>query len=410
MTSLPTATPIYLRTDMVFGLVSGGSIAHVSGVFNHLDAYTHRPTLFTTDHIPGIRPDLEVHNILPGRAFLHDPEIAYLHNTAIFEAKLLRLVRGKRVGFIYQRYSTNNFSGVRLKGKLRVPLVLEFNGSEVWVNSTWGRPLKYQRLTESIESLNFQKADVVVVVSEALRDALISQGVVPQRILVNPNGVDVAAFSPAVDGSLIRRRWRLDGKVVVGFIGTFEPWHGIELLVDAFAELVKSSPAAGEKAHLLLIGSGQLFNQIKLRIASHGIQGLCTLAGRVEQEKAPAYLAACDVLVSPTLPNKDCSPFFGSPTKLFEYMAMGKGIIASDLDQLGQVLTHGVTARLTVPGDVGDLKDALATMIDNPGYRERLGRAARERAVAQYTWREHVRKIIVKLKTNCPTVEGVFGI
>jgi glycosyltransferase involved in cell wall biosynthesis len=161
---------------------------------------------------------------------------------------------------------------------------------------------------------------------------------------------------------------------------------------------------------LLLVGSGQLFNQIRLRIANHGIQGLCTLAGRVEQEKAPTYLAACDVLVSPTLPNKDGSPFFGSPTKLFEYMAMGKGIIASDLDQLGQVLRHGVTARLTVPGDAGDLKDALATMIANPAYRERLGRAAREHAVAQYTWREHVRKIIVKLKTICPTVEGVFGI
>ena len=125
MTSVPTASPIYLRTDMVFGLVSGGSIAHVSGVFNHLDAYTHRPTLFTTDHIPGIRSDLEVHNILPGRAFLHDPEIAYLHNTATFEAKVLRLIRGKRIGFVYQRYSTNNFAGARLKGKLGVPLVLD---------------------------------------------------------------------------------------------------------------------------------------------------------------------------------------------------------------------------------------------------------------------------------------------
>lgn len=409
MTSNLMATPIYLRTDMVFGLISGGSIAHVSGVFNQLDAFTHRPTLFTTDYIRGIRAELEVHNILPGKAFLDDPELAFLHNTSIFEAKVLRLVRGRRIAFIYQRYGTNNFSGVRLREKLGVPLVLEFNGSEVWANSTWRSRLKFQALSESIETLNLRKADVVVTVSDSLREALCSQGVDERRILVNPNGVDVAVFSPAVDGSMVRRRWDLAENVVVGFIGTFEPWHGVELLVDAFAELVKTSSTARERAHLLLVGNGPVFNQVHERIANHGIQRFCTLAGRVDQEAAPAYLAACDILVSPTLPNKDGSRFFGSPTKIFEYMAMGKGIVAANLDQLGQILEHNVTARLTDPGSVHDLKAALAAMIDNPGYRTRLGCAARERAVSQYTWREHVRKIMVKLKTICPAVEGVFG-
>jgi glycosyltransferase involved in cell wall biosynthesis len=112
-------------------------------------------------------------------------------------------------------------------------------------------------------------------------------------------------------------------------------------------------------------------------------------------------MAACDILVSPHVPNPDGTPFFGSPTKLFEYMAMGKGIVASDLDQIGEVLEHDRTAWLVKPGDVNSLMHGLKVLIDSPELRERLGETARKKAIAKHTWKEHTQKIIEKLNARC---------
>jgi glycosyltransferase involved in cell wall biosynthesis len=121
------------------------------------------------------------------------------------------------------------------------------------------------------------------------------------------------------------------------------------------------------------------------------------LAGRIPQEKGPVHLAACDILVASHVPNPDSTPFFGSPTKLFEYMAMGKGIVASNLDQIGEVLEHEKTAFLVKPGDVEDLMKGLYALIENEHFRLKLAKNAREVA-EKYTWKEHVKKIFTSFK------------
>ncbi len=100
--------------------------------------------------------------------------------------------------------------------------------------------------------------------------------------------------------------------------------------------------------------------------------------------------------MSPHIPNADGSRFFGSPTKLFEYMAAGKAIVASDLDQIGEVLADGA-AVLVEPGSVDSLVRALRELAGDPERRATLGRAARERVLARYTWRHHVRAILDRL-------------
>ena len=126
------------------------------------------------------------------------------------------------------------------------------------------------------------------------------------------------------------------------------------------------------------------------------------LAGIVPQAEGPRYLAACDILASPHVPNPDGTPFFGSPTKLFEYMAMGKGIVASDLDQVGEILEHGRAAQMTVPGSVDSLVEGLRLLIDDPARREALGAEARRVAVERHSWREHTRRIIQALTDRVP--------
>ena len=98
------------------------------------------------------------------------------------------------------------------------------------------------------------------------------------------------------------------------------------------------------------------------------------------------------------MPNPDGTPLFGSPTKLFEYMAMGKGIVASDLDQIGEVLEHDRTAWMVEPGNADSLAAGLKVLIDDVQLRERLGRAARDEAVANHTWEQHTRRIVDRVK------------
>jgi glycosyltransferase involved in cell wall biosynthesis len=150
-----------------------------------------------------------------------------------------------------------------------------------------------------------------------------------------------------------------------------------------------------------MIGDGIMMPQVKERLERSGALEAATLTGLVPQDQGPAYLAASDILVASHVPNPDGTPFFGSPTKLFEYMAMGKGIVASDLDQIGEVLKHDQTAWMVKPGDTQSLMFGLKALIDDQPMRDRLGRAARQEVVSRYTWKEHARKIIEKLKEHC---------
>jgi len=141
--------------------------------------------------------------------------------------------------------------------------------------------------------------------------------------------------------------------------------------------------------------------RVKEHLQRSGALQAATLTGLVPQEQGPAYLAASDILVASHVPNPDGSPFFGSPTKLFEYMAMGKAIVASDLDQIGEVLKHDQTAWMVKPGDAQSLMFGLKALIDDEGRRHRLGESARREVVAKYTWENHTRRIIEKLKERC---------
>ena len=391
------ASPLYLRTDLSFGVRAGGSVAHIAGVVNELDQFTGPVTVLTTDDIPTLKPVVRVRHVAPQEGFWNFKELpTFLLNDG-FIAAADAVVAGKPA-FVYQRYSLNNYAGLRIARRFGVPFVLEYNGSEIWMGRHWGRALEHEALSRRIEQLNLSSADLVVVVSRAMRDEIVARGVAERSVFVNPNGVDPDRYRPDVDGSAIRAKYGLHGVTVVGFIGTFGPWHGAEILARAFVEFVKADPARANAVRLLMIGDGARMPDVRRILDDGGVRGQTVFTGLVPQEDGPRYLAACDVLVSPHVPNPDGTPFFGSPTKLFEYMAMGKPIVASDLEQLGEVLEHRRTAWLVPPGDADALAKGLRHLIDDPALRAALGEAARREVVARYTWREHTRRTIERLQ------------
>src|SRR5262249_36268162 len=153
----------YLRTDLSFGIRAGGSVGHTAGVLNNLSAFTAPPIFITTDDVPTVEPRIETHVVSPSEAFWNFRELPSLVLNDRFADVVLSAVGSRRIGFVYQRYSLFNFSGVAVARALRVPLVLEFNGSELWVSDHWGRPLKYRDLAQRVERLNLRAADLIVV-------------------------------------------------------------------------------------------------------------------------------------------------------------------------------------------------------------------------------------------------------
>ena len=390
-----TAGPCaYFRTDLSYAVKAGGSVGHIAGVINHLREFGHTPVFVTSDRVPTVDPAIETLLVPRDERFWHYRELPamVMHDTFLTFAR--DALAGRPLSFIYQRYSLHNFSGVALARERGVPLVIEYNGPESWVGRHWGRPLRYQQLADRIELLNMHAADLVVVVSDVNRQDLVARGVSAGRILVNPNGVDLERYRPDVDGQPVRQRHGLSGMNVVGFIGTFGPWHGAEVLADAFGRLLSRRPDLKSRTRLLMIGDGSRAAAARQILQASGHADAVVWTGLVPQAAGPGYLAACDVLASPHVPNPDGSRFFGSPTKLFEYMAMGRAIVASALEQIGDILTHDHTGWLVPPGDAVALAAALELVLDDPDRRARLGRAARVLVESKYSWREHTRRII----------------
>jgi glycosyltransferase involved in cell wall biosynthesis len=203
-----------------------------------------------------------------------------------------------------------------------------------------------------------------------------------------------------VDGESVRARYDLEGRIVIGFISTFQPWHGADVLARAFVALLHAHPTLRDAVRLLMIGSGPGLAAAGRIVAAAGLDANVHFTGLVAQEDGARYLAACDILASPHVPNPDGSPFFGSPTKLFEYMAMGKAIVASNLDQIGELLHHGETAWLVPPGDADALANGLASLVQDRHLRASLGGAARHDVLAHHTWRAHVSKTLEALETR----------
>jgi glycosyltransferase involved in cell wall biosynthesis len=193
-----------------------------------------------------------------------------------------------------------------------------------------------------------------------------------------------------VGGANVRQQLGIEpDETLVGFIGTFGPWHGVLVLAHAIA-LIPSDA----RIRFLLVGAGSLRDEAAAIIREGGAGERVIFTGVVEHERVPSMLDACDILVSPHIPLEDGSEFFGSPTKLFEYMAMGKAIVASRLGQIGDVLADEETALLVEPGDARALSDAILRLARSMELRVRLGSAARREAMAHHTWAHNAARVM----------------
>jgi glycosyltransferase involved in cell wall biosynthesis len=410
---------LYLNSNLWFGLKASGSVAHVAGVVNGFVENGYEVDFFGPGEAPLLDPAVHVHK-LPAPmplALRQEANVQRFQRRAVMD-----VVRhgSPPYAFLYQRSSLGSYAGVSASRRLGAPLVLEYNGSEVWTAKRWGRGLRYENIALNAEEASLRQATLVVTVSDVLRDELLERGVEPERVIAYPNGVDPDRYRPSLltDDERARLRERhgiAPEALVAGFIGTFGQWHGVDVLARAIVRLADVDPGIFQHhgLHFLLVGDGLRMTEVDEILRDRAVAKHVTLTGLVPQDEGARYLAASDILLSPHVPNADGSRFFGSPTKLFEYMAMGRAIVASELEQIGDVLRPGLrvgelpagpppadTAELAVlakPGDVDELVAAIAWIVEQPEWRERLAVNARARVLERHTWRHHVDAVLERL-------------
>ena len=380
---------VYLRSTPGPGTQAGGAASHIKGVVEALESLGAKVEVISNDRIAGLDHAEDRFTIIPPEAGGGTRALFDIHNNLVFTRGAVPLIERAQPDFIYQRYARFSWAGVVGSLQAKRPLFLEYNGSEVWVGRNWDRVGSLE-LLERYERLNLDAAARIFVVSEVERRNLEARGIRHEKIIVNPNGVDVQLFRPGSLGAEVRKELGIKhDELVAGFVGTFGPWHGVEKLAAA----IKSIPA-DVPVKFMLVGSGSLHAEVERQLENETRDRRVIFTGAVAHPRVPALLDACDLLVAPHVPLADGSEFFGSPTKIFEYMAMGKAIVASRLGQIGEVLTDQETALLVEPGNVQELTAAIMRLIESKSLRTQLGAKAREVAEREHTWEHNAQRVL----------------
>lgn len=399
-------TGLYLRTDFWAPIISGGSYGHTCYQGKALAATT-QDFAFVLAHPFPLLDDLGLKQVAVRPERVMGTEEALLQANEFYLSALRPLFDYVKPAYIFERACLGNFAVAALAHEKQIPYFVEYNGSEISMKRSFDTgPYENEALFLQIEDVAFRQATAISVVSDAVKDDLVKRGIPAERIIVNWNAVDIEAYRRPDDATRAALRAELGFSPedrVVCFCGTFGGWHGIDVLSAAMPRIARHNP----NVKFLLIGDGNLKKKVRDTVAINDLEPRVRDCGRVPQAEGARLLGAADIFVSPHSSHMVDSRFFGSPTKLFEYMAYGAGIVASDLEQIGEVMRPSVPASalgngapavtnergiLCKPGDVEEFVRAVNALADDPALSDRLGANALKAAREEFTWDAHVAK------------------
>jgi glycosyltransferase involved in cell wall biosynthesis len=324
---------------------------------------------------------------LLGRVKAHAPRLAFeilqLDYNGVSALKLWRAAGRVRPDFIYERYALFNVAGVLVARARGVPLILEVNTpyAQAWAHY-YGLYLK--RLARWIEKRTLTAADHVITVTHVQKRMLAEQGVDAERITACHNAIEPQAFDPSqTSAEAIRRQLGLR-EVVVGFVGTMNRWQGI----DRFPEVIRTVLEARDDVSFLFVGDGEFRAELEQFCQREGFSDRVVFTGRKVHDEVSGLVAAMDIAV---LLNSNA---YGSPMKVFEYLAMGKAVIAPSVEPVLEVLREGETGLLIPPGDASAMAGKILELAADSDKRRRLGQAGREHVVKNHTWDRNAATII----------------
>lgn len=301
--------------------------------------------------------------------------------------RLGSLLRDFGPDVVYERYSLLATAGGEVARELGVPHLLEVNAPLADEQARY-RGLRLTGAVRATERAILGRATQVIVVSRALAAWAIGLGVTPGRVHVLGNAVDpdrLGGQEPA--GKRLRAELGLEGRPVLGFVGTLKPWHDAVSLVRAVGALRRN----GQDLVLLVVGDGPQRRELEELATAEGLARGAHFTGAVTHDRIPAHLAAMDVAAVPYA--ADDGLYF-SPLKLFEYQAAALPVVAARAGEIEHCVRRGETGELYEPGDLAGLVNGLSRLLGDTKAARRLGEAGRRHVLAEHTWAGNARSVV----------------
>lgn len=383
----------------------GAEGAHIKGIVTAFRKLGHKVTLCSIHNVDPTKPiennkltDNKTpksikHKILELTKYM--PEFVFEALEVLYNIIALKQVRSELKSqmphFIYERYSLFLFATVWYAKKRNIPMVLEVNDSALVERV---RHLLFKKLACKIEQWTFQNATGLVFISGYFQALAHDnyKNIAPS--VISPNAADTDVFNPKQYSiTEAKLKYGVSGKTVCGFAGAFHHWHGIDWFVEEVISELKNYP----QLVLLLVGDGPRHQYIKDLSIKNNLTEQISMPGRLEHHEIPNAVAAMDFGIIPD------SNDYGSPMKLFEFMAMGKGMIVPDYAPITEVVTDKSNSWLFKRKNKQDCVRLFFELASNPEQLKKVGENAIEYIESQRQWRHNAEQII-KLANNASTI------
>jgi len=286
----------------------------------------------------------------------------------------------------------NGLAGVYAAKKLGIKSIYEIRG--LWEITRISREPEWKdtdmyKFNAKMETTAALNADVVITITQALKDEMVKRGVPAEKIEILPNGVVSDRFKPLDKNKKLAEKLNIRDKVVIGFIGSFAQYEGLEYIVDAVEILINK----GKKDIVaLMVGDGAVWQDIVDIVERKGLQEYFIFTGRIPHEEVENYYSLVDIAPLPRKGLPVCEMV--SPLKPFEAMAMEKVVLASNVAALAEIVQDSYNGMLFEKDNIEDLADKIELLANDEKLREKLGKQAREWVIKERDWKVLSEKLV----------------
>ncbi len=296
----------------------------------------------------------------------------------------------ERVDFLYVR-QMNSFFPVVIARLFKIPVFFEIPNDPYLAYPSSGKIRRF--LEKTIDNYSMMLADKIVVLSEWSKRRLNQIGWISlSKITVLPSGTDTKLFRPLKKRECCNKLGLDPSFFYVGFVGSFFIYQGVDTLIDAAPNIL----AKFANTRFLLVGEGPMMATWKKGVNQKALQEAFISTGQVPYKKVPEYIGAMDICVAPH--QKDSNQ--ASPVKIFDYMACGRPIVASNIAVVREIIGESGCGLLVSPEQSGDLAKGIISLIEDEKRRREMGIRGREYAVSNFDREKLVESLVLIMQKS----------
>ena len=311
--------------------------------------------------------------------YLHEPNQIFKNLKYI--RREMTIVKREKPDLVISRLDVYLFSTWFVTRFYHIPWMVEADSPEVYEYRKFYTHYKKLPLIDTlIERFNVRTTREVFVVSNLIKKYYVDQGGDPRKIHVIPNGADEEKIIPFKKDKELQQQYGIENEVVIGFIGSFHYWHGIDNLMQIMEGILQTEASV----KFLLVGSGGVREgDLHEFVKKNDFEDKVVFTGLVPHDEMGRYVSVMDIVLAPY---PYLNFFYFSPMKLYEYMAAGKAVVASNIGQIVEVIDNKVNGMLFKPDQVSEMVAGIKELIHNEDFRLELGRSARKDIEIKHSW------------------------